>query len=501
MKQLSILSLFNVLMLCCMSVSLQAQQKLTKASQSLKVDKTATINLKSDYTTVKIDTWNKDIIEVEAFIESDKLSKDDLQKALEQWRVDVSGSEDYVTITSSGATGAFESDMFFDIASVDALKDLEIELAPIPPMPPIPNIAMVPMPELPKMPKMPKLPELPKGIDQVDFDYEAYKKEGEAYLETWSKTYQKRYGKEFQEKMKAWAKAFEASGFEDYEKQMEAWGEKFGKEYGKQMEEWGKQFEEQFGADYEREMEAWGESFERQMEAREAEREVREAERAAREHHREAREHAQTKRREVLRNRSAIPASVKKTLIIHMPKKANLKVNVKYGELQFVSVIENVKADMSHTKLTANTIDGSQTSINVSYAPVNIINWNQGNLALNFVEHAELQTAKRLVLNANSSNIGVGQLTDNAIINGSLGDLQIKNIADTFQNLSIVLENSEAVIALPKTDYNLQYQGKNTRFKHPKKSSAESVSNFSFGDSFSSKSIIVNAKFSKVTMQ
>lgn len=497
MKQLSIVSIYNVLLVCCLSIPIHAQQKLTKASQSLKVDKTATINLNSDYTTVQIDTWNKDVIEVEAFIESDKLSKEELQSALEQWRVDVSGSEDYVTISSNGIGNNFGNTAFFDVTSMHALKDLECELAPIPPMPPLPNMSRIPMPELPPMPQMPELPELPEGIGQVDFDYETYKKEGEKYLDKWSKTYQKKYGKEYQEKMKAWAKKFDASGFDSYEKQMEAWGEKFGEEYGAKMEEWGKQFGESFGQDFEREMEAWGETFEAQMEAQEAQRE-------ARVHVIEQRVHAEERRSEAIQGRSesrGVSPDIKKTLIIHMPKKAKLKVNVKYGELQFVSTIENLKADMSHTKLTANTIDGSQTSINVSYAPVAVTNWNQGNLVLNFVEHANLNTVNRLVLNSNSSNIDLETINENVIINGSFGDLNIKNIADSFQNLSIVLENSDAVIALPESDYNLQYQGKQTRFKHPKKTSSEPVSTFSFGDSFSSKSIIVNAKFSKVLMK
>ncbi|MGJ5642233.1 hypothetical protein [Formosa sp. S-31] len=515
MKQLSIQSLFSALLISCIALGVQAQQKLTKASQSLKVDKNVTIKLKSDYTTIKVDTWNKDIIEVEAFIESDKLSKEELQQALEQWRVDVSGSDDYVTITSSGMSGNMGNLEFYDLASLEALKDLESELAPIPPLPPIPNLGMLPMPNIPEMPQMPALPELPEGISSFDFDYDTYKKEGEAYLDKWSKTYQDKYGKEYQEKMKKWAKEFEKSGFGDYEKEMEAWGEKFGKEYGEKMEAWGKQFGESFGKDFEKNMEAWGKSFEKQMEAREKQMELRESQRvaresqrdaqiAAREHSRIAREHANENRKSVIirkTNRGELNPSVKKTLIIHMPKKANLKVDVKYGELQFVSAVENLNAEMSHTKLTANTIDGSKTSINVSYAPVEISNWNQGNLVLNFVDQAQLQSCKRMVLNSNSSNIDVVNLTENAIINGSFGDLKIKNITDTFQNLSIVLENSTAVISLPESDYNLQYQGKQSKFMHPKKTATDQVANFSIGDAFSNKSIIVNAKYSKVLME
>ncbi|MDW5290059.1 hypothetical protein [Formosa sp. PL04] len=494
MKQLIIKSITSIALLFFASNQTQAQQKLSKASQTLNVNKDVTINLESNYTIVKIDTWSKNSIEVEAFVESDKLSQANLKNALEQWNVDVSGSSDFVNITSKGNQNHWDMDYEFDASSISALKDLEFELAEIPPMPTMPNMShFSSMPQMPSMPVMPQLPELPKGISQVNFDYEAYKKEGEKYLDEWSKTYQKKYGKEYQEKMKTWAKQFSASGFEDYEKKMEAWGEQFGESYGKQMEAWGKQFEEGFGKDFGDSMEAWGEqfgeSFERQMDAREHAED-------AKAHAHEARQHAND-----MKNPGSSYPNIKKTIIIHMPKKANLEVNVKYGELQLVSLIENLKAEMSHAKLTANTIDGSQTSIAVSYAPVSIANWNQGQLELKYVENAKIGEVNQLMLNSTSSNIQLGNLTGNSIIDGSFGDLKISKIADSFQNLNIVLENSDALISLPKTDYNLQYNGKQSRFKHPEKSVSENTSTFSTGNLSSTKSIIVNAKFSKVLME
>ncbi|QDO94109.1 hypothetical protein FNB79_08995 [Formosa sediminum] len=491
MKQLFIKTTLALILFGLLPITSLAQQKRSKALQTLNVNKDVTINLESDYTHVIVDTWNKNSIEVEAFVESDKRTQADLQKVLEQWSVNVSGSNSDVNITSKGQQNYWEMDYEFDVNSISALQELEFELAQLPPVPPMPNIPNIP--KVPEMPKMPKLPELPEGISSVNFDYEAYKKEGETYLEKWSKGYQKKYGKAFQEKMKVWAKQFSDSGFGDYEKAMEAWGEKFGATYGKEMEEWGKQFAESFGEDFGDSMEAWEaqleQSIERQMNAQE--------------HAEASRMHAEAARHSAKQDRN-IPDSnpyIKKTIIIRMPKKANLKVNVKYGELQFVSLIENLKAQLAHTKLTANTIDGSLTSIEVAYAPVSITHWNQGQLMLKYVEQAKIETVNQLVLNSNSSNIQLGQLSGNTIINGSFGNLKIAEITESFQNLNIVLENSDAIISLPKTAYSLQYNGKQSRFKHPKKTTSENVSTFSTGDVSSNKSIIVNAKFSKVLME
>ena len=123
-----------------------------------------------------------------------------------------------------------------------------------------------------------------------------------------------------------------------------------------------------------------------------------------------------------------------------------------------------------------------------------------GELKLNFVDKAKIDTVNRLVLSSNSSNIDINSLSGSAVIDGSFGELSINAIQPTFSNLNIVLENSEAFVMLPKADYNLQYKGSRSKLKHPKNKSL-SASSFSVGDMMSGKTIVINAKFSEVTMQ
>lgn len=491
MKRLHILCLTLLI-----SVSTFAQSKLEKASQSVKANKDVTINLNTNYTNIIIDTWGKDVIEIEAYMESDELSKDALKPYFDNWHVAIEGSGDYVSINSDASNHSWaQVPGFFNDESAEALRTLELELANIPIVEGL--IESIGFSDMPKMPKLPKLPKLPKGMTDTNFDYEKYQKEGEVYLEKWSKEYESKYGDEYAKKMEAWAKEWESSDeMKDFEKRMEAWGEKFGKEFG-----------EKFGKD----MEAWGEAYGRRMELQAKRLEAR----ANAEAHRQNRMHEKEKhleeRQKYIEERAhyrserdpyrQLHLKVKKTIIIKMPKKANLKMNVRHGELKVTSVIYNTKADLSYTTLIADSIDGSQTSINASYSPVTITNWNMGELKLNFVDKAAITNVDRLVLSSNSSNIKINTLQKNAIIDGSFGDLIIKNIADTFSNLNVVLENSEAVVYLPKTDYNLQYKGKQSRLKHPKNNSNQNTSSFSTGNLTSDKTIVINAKFSDVIMQ
>ncbi|TYA56725.1 hypothetical protein [Formosa maritima] len=466
------------------TLSLWAQEKLDKISQSIRVTDQVTLNLNTNYTNIEIDTWNKDIIEIEAYVESRSLSKEELKKYLDAWKIQVEGSNNLVSITSGTDNQSWaNNNNLFDEQSFNALQDLEFELAN---MPIVDNLLeSLHLEDMPKMPKMPKLPELPEGMHNSDFDFEKFKKEGDAYMERWSREYSETYGEVYAKQMEAWAKEVESSEeMKEFQKRIEVWGEKFGKEFGekfgKDMEAWGEQFGKQ--------MESWGDNFGKQME---------EQAKLIEEQHKV--------KEEMQRGLFESPSELKnqkvnKTIKIKMPKGAKLKVNVRYGELKMASLIQNLKANVSHTTLIANSIDGSQTSINASYSPVTISNWLMGELKLNYVEKAHISTVNRLVLNANSSNVNIGTLQGNAIIDGSFGDLIIENITNSFNNLNIVLENSKARLSLPNVDYNLQYKGKYSNLKHPTKTSNEVNTSFSSGNLSSNKTIVVNAKYSQVEL-
>ncbi|MHA7842843.1 MAG: hypothetical protein ACX93I_05955 [Winogradskyella sp.] len=517
----------RILVLCLLTTFGYAQKKLSKISQSLKVDKDVVIDLNTSYAEIEIDTWNKDIVEIEAYLESDKLSKEELEIALEAWNLKVDDSNNKVVISSHGGR-AIALLGEGDYSAI--LKDLEFELADLPEIPEvivlprIPEMAAFPeMPELPEMPEFPELPELPEGVKTIKFDYDRYQKEGEKYLDEWSKRYEKEGGKELQKRMEEWAKKFAESGYQEkmakwgeeygkrfegkWAKDMEKWGEEFGDKYAEEMEKWGEEYGEKFGKEWAEKMEAWGERLGRQME-RQAELMERQAER--RERQVERKKEMEERRQEMRKKREAAVgyarklestgnSKVRKVIKIKIPKKAKLKTNIRHGELKISSIIHNLQGDISHAFLVADNIDGSDTSINVSYSPVVINSWNLGTLNLNYVDKAQIKNVKNLVLNAKSSNINIETLSDTGIIDGSFGDLTISNLAETFKNLNLVLENSDAFVNLPKNvNYNMYFKGNRSKFNN-KVTTQKTIRNYPDGQG-SDKSIVVNAKFSNVIM-
>ncbi|MCB0382593.1 MAG: hypothetical protein KDD05_04635 [Psychroserpens sp.] len=502
----------------CFTLSVSAQEQLTKLSQKIDVTKDVTIDLNTSYVEIEIDTWNKNTLEIEAYIEGEKLSKEELQEALKAWNLKVEGSGDYVKISSEGSFTSWNDINALNLNLEDLnldLEDLHIVMAEMPEVPEMPELPEYPEIARLKVPEIPEIPELPEGITNVSFDTEAYEKDGEVYLNTWSKEFGEKYGKDFEEKMKAWGREMAKVDFSAYEKAMDEWGERFGEEYGEKMEAWGKEFELRFDDKWAEKMEAWGEKYGKQMEerARIIEQRMKEREKSmearakAMEKRHEARAKAMEERHKVQEKRSEIRSrarhlksqNVKKTIKIKMPKKAKLDLNVRYGELKLSSIIDNLKADISHGILIANHIDGSETSINVAYSPIDITTWSSGELNIKYVEDAHIQTVGSLMLNSVSSDIVLSNLLHTAIIDGSFGDLTIANIADSFTNLNIILENSDALISLPENDYSVYFKGNRSKLNDVV-TSQKTIENYPNGKT-AVKSIVLNAKYSDIVLK
>ena len=152
------------------------QKKLTKVSQSIKVDKDVTIDLSTSHCNIIFDTWNKNTVEIEAYIEGEDLSDEELQEALKAWNVDVNGSQTDVSISTKGhSSSLWVSSNHGDSDAIHAvLEELKFELADMPDMNFDFHFEMPEMPDLPELPEMPELPELPEGVNKIHFDYKAY---------------------------------------------------------------------------------------------------------------------------------------------------------------------------------------------------------------------------------------------------------------------------------------------------------------------------------------
>ncbi len=427
-----------------------------KYVETFDASKDMVVEVNTSYTNIIFKTWNKNKVQVEAFIDDDSLSEAEKQEYFDAWKFKVLGNSKKVVITSNSHGENYD----FDFDEMDF--NLEF-LGPL--------LEAMDMPEMPEMPEMHEMPEMPEilmeSVGNIDFDYEAFKENEEEYLKEFEKQMEENFGEDFEEKMEAWGEQFgkewEEKHGPEWEAKMEAWGEKFGED----MEVWGEEFEKQF--------EENSEEFEKQAKEMEimAEKMEKEHEAASKNYHK--------------------LQKINKTIIIKMPKNTKTDVNVRHGELKMADAY-NVKATLNYSTFTANSIDGGQTLINAAYAPVSVLNWEQGSLHVNYVEECSIKNVKEINLQAISSDVLIGNLEESAFLSGAIGNLQINKIADSFSNLDISLENTDAIITLPKTDFSFIMDSRYSTLNNPKSIAL-------LKNSTLSKYISITALYSDVTVQ
>lgn len=443
--------------------------------ESFNVADDVEVSVNTSYTNIVFETWNKNKVEVEAYIEGEKLTEKEKQDLMKKWDLQVAGNSKKVNITSNAGNQDFAMG---DMPPMDFIGPLMENMV----IPMIQNIKVPPLPE-----------DLLENLGNIQFDYDAYQKDEEGYMKKFEAQMDKKFGKDFQKKMEAWGESFENS-----------WDDKkadsIGEAYGKKMEEWG----EAFGA----RMEEWGEAYGKRMEAW--------AEQMEKNYEKEGGNYTKTVTKSPQgtsiviqgnRGSSVSSGNAKKTIIIRLPKNAKTNVNIRHGNLKMADA-NNVRANLDYTPFKANSIDGGQTSINASYASVQVSTWKQGALNVKFVDKCSIDNVQNINLQANSSDVRIGNIANQAFLSGSFGDLRIDKVSDGFETLDISLENTDAIVKVPAGAFTFYFNGKKSTLKYPKSlqlkesKSADRVLVKGFNQSSSSnKTITINSTYSNVSLQ
>jgi hypothetical protein len=419
------------------SVTVCAQTKYKESFDVNGEDVVVAVN--TAYTNIIFETWNKNKVEIEATIEGENLTKEEKKQILDNWNLEVLGNSNRIVISS------FPKQSWGNLSAVsnlEALKELEF-LEPM----------LKDMPILTTM-KMPAFPQdLMKDFGNLQFDYDAFQKNEEAYMKKWEKEVKEKFGKDFEIKMEKWANEFakdwnQKNGgkiSDEWQIQMKAWEEKFGKE----MENWGENFGEDMGK--------WAEEFENKYgeDGNFTKKIIT---------------NPQGNKTIILRSESTgkvKDVKAKKTIIIRMPKNTKTEIDVRHGEIKMADVM-NVKAKLNYSPFTANSIDGGETLISAAYAPVIINDWKHGTLYVKFVDNCTIDKVGSINLRANSSDILIGTITQDAELTGSLGSFKIDKIESTFSKINITLKNNDALLITPNSGFTFYFTGKKSTLRYPK---------------------------------
>ena len=165
MNKLKVLKL-NCFTICILFISNSVFSQ-NKYVETFNATDEVLVSVNTSYTNIVFETWNKDKVEIEAFVEGEGLSAKEKKEIFDNWNFDVLGNSKKVVITSN-AGGNWQGRE--SLSNLDMIPDLEF-------LGPLMNEMIMPMISEFNVPALPE--GMLQNLGDIQFDYEAFKKDEE----------------------------------------------------------------------------------------------------------------------------------------------------------------------------------------------------------------------------------------------------------------------------------------------------------------------------------
>lgn len=145
---------------------------------------------------------------------------------------------------------------------------------------------------------------------------------------------------------------------------------------------------------------------------------------------------------------------ITKRLEIKVPKKATFNLNTRHCKVKLPNTVAvgNVKYG---TFIADNLIDGK---LEIDYSKVTINDLNACTLFLNNVTDAKIASVTNTTMSNNSSSVNVANINEDVIVIDKFGLFTVENFKPNFANFSITLSQSEAILYLNDVPSKFKYQ-------------------------------------------
>lgn len=460
--------------LCLISAGVYGQKQTKTLNETFNTTIETVLDISTTHTDIEFETWDKNQIAIEATVEFDGATDEEMDKYFDRDVFEILGNSKKVTI-KTGAENTWLSN--HNVGGMDLVNDFDIQVHAFPEMESF-HIDLSDIAELPPMP----------NSKVYKFDYKAYEKDGDKYMKKWQKNFEKGFDKKYEKKLEEWSKKME--------------------DRSKELEEKMKKREKARVEQAEKRVEVRAKIIEERAEAIEKRVEVR-----------------------VNRNKNnnifittddddAEPNifyfssdgenknyKVKKTIKVKMPKGMKMKMNVRHGEVKLAANTKNLNAIISHSSLWAAIIDGDQTEIKASYSPVSVEKWNFGQLQVDYSEEVDLKEVGNLRLTSTSSDVTIDRLVNSVYIKNNFGPLKINSVSKNFSEIDISLQNAELDCKIPSTPFTIYVNGTDSELTYPSGVTLNRTQNHNtivhkgyHINKDGNKSIIINSKYSEVTL-
>ncbi len=191
------LILFNISLLLLAGFVAQAQEKTKTYKETFNVEEDAVLEINTSHADIEFETWGKNQVEITAVVELEEATDEEAKAFFEKDAVEIVGNSKKIELRTVGPGTGFNSSYSFNV------RDLDIVIPEVPSVEHI--LEQVEIPEVMVIPELPPMPPMPF----LDFDYDAYKKDGEKYMKEWKKNFDKNFDEEYKVRIKEWSKEVE----------------------------------------------------------------------------------------------------------------------------------------------------------------------------------------------------------------------------------------------------------------------------------------------------
>lgn len=394
-----------------------AQKFDKKFTENFKTNKDVEIAINAVNTDINVTTWNKNEVQVEAFIEIEGVIKEEAEKYFKNWEFEALGNSKKVQITSKGNNSFnFKNDfVFFDNMNFDfEMPDIDFS-----------SFETIVLPDMDfdidfNLDNLNIFEDIDKNMGK-DGKYEFRWKDDEHDIEINTK-----------EEWEAFKKSKE---YKILKEKLTLDSDKLRKEFKESKEKMKKQLE----------------ISKTQIEKLDKQKIRAELEKA-KEELKKLKLNFNSEQKEIIINGKKI--NIKKRLEIKVPKAATFDLNTRHCKVKLPNTVAfgNVK----YGTFNANNLNGSKLTID--YSPVTINDLNACTLFLNNVTDAKIASVTNTVLNNNSSKIHVLKINENVNLSDKFGELRIDSFNPNFGKFILNLSQSDATLLLGNIPSKFKYQ-------------------------------------------
>ena len=410
----NIITLFAI----CFIGTIFAQKFDKKFTEKFKVNKDVKVAINASNTDINVTTWNKNEVQVQAFIEIEGLSKKEAEKYFKDWNFEALGNTSKVKITSKGSNSLGSGNDFIFFNDMD-FKFPEIEM---------PDFEAIVIPEMNfdfdfNFDGMQILEDL-EDLDEIvgkDGKYSFEWNDGEDKITIKSK--------------KEWEAFKKSKKYKELKEKMSVKKTKMKKKFALTKEKMKKKIAKA------------------KLEIKKIDKEkIKKEFVIAKEKIMKMRMQHGSNANDITINGKKI--KIKKRLEIKVPKNATFNLNTRHCKVK----LPNTKASgkVSYGGFDASDLLGGKLTID--YSKVTINDLNGCNLFLNNVRDAKISSVTNTTLSNNSSDLNIDVIDKNVNLSDKFGELTIKSFTPYFSKFILNVSNTDATLILGKTNSKFNYQ-------------------------------------------